>query len=100
VLSEAGRPLSVLRREVEPYHASGELNFGVDDPQAAMAKVEATFPEAVTDHVDGLSMDLGDVWFNLRPSNTEPLLRLNVESGDEQILKETVAVIESTLEEA
>jgi phosphomannomutase len=100
VVSEAGRPLSVLRREVEPYHASGELNFVVDDPQAAISEVEAKFPEAVTDHVDGLSMDLGDVWFNLRPSNTEPLLRLNVESGDEQILKETVAVIESTLEEA
>jgi phosphomannomutase len=100
VVSEAGRPLSVLRREVEPYHASGELNFVVDDPQAAISEVEAKFPEAITDHVDGLSMDLGDVWFNLRPSNTEPLLRLNVESGDEQILKETVAVIESTLEEA
>jgi phosphomannomutase len=100
VVSEAGRPLSVLRREVEPYHASGELNFVVDDPQAAISEVQAKFPEAITDHVDGLSMDLGDVWFNLRPSNTEPLLRLNVESGDEQILKETVAVIESTLEEA
>jgi phosphomannomutase len=45
-------------------------------------------------------MDLGDVWFNLRPSNTEPLLRLNVESADEEIVKETVAAIESTLEEA
>jgi phosphomannomutase len=100
VVSEAGRPLSLLRREVEPYHASGEINFVVDDPQAAMSRVDARFPGAVTDHVDGLSMDLGDVWFNLRPSNTEPLLRLNVESGDEQILEETVAVIESTLEEA
>jgi phosphomannomutase len=100
VVSEAGRPLSVLRREVEPYHASGEINFVVEDPGAAMSRVEARFPDAETDHVDGLSMDLGDVWFNLRPSNTEPLLRLNVESGDEQILKETVAVIESTLEEA
>jgi phosphomannomutase len=99
VLSEAARPLSILRREVELYHASGEINFVVADPQAAMAKVEARFPEAVTDHVDGLSMDLGDVWFNLRPSNTEPLLRLNVESADERILKETMAVIESTLEE-
>jgi phosphomannomutase len=99
VLSEAGRPLSMLRREVELYHASGEINFVVADPQAAMAKVEARFPEAVTDHVDGLSMDLGDVWFNLRPSNTEPLLRLNVESADEKTLKETMAVIESTLDE-
>jgi phosphomannomutase len=65
-----------------------------------MSRVAARFPDAEIDYVDGLSMDLGDVWFNLRPSNTEPLLRLNVESGDEQILKETVAVIESTLEEA
>jgi phosphomannomutase len=100
VVSEAGRPLSVLRREVEPYHASGEINFVVEDPGAAMSRVAARFPDAEIDYVDGLSMDLGDVWFNLRPSNTEPLLRLNVESGDEQILKETVAVIESTLEEA
>jgi phosphomannomutase len=99
VVSEAGRPLSVLRGEVEPYHASGEINFVIDDPRAAMSRVEARFPGAVTDHVDGLSIDLGDVWFNLRPSNTEPLLRLNVESGDEQVLKETIAVIESTLDE-
>ena len=99
VLSEADRPLSVLRQEVETYRSSGEINFVVDDPKAAMARVEARFSDAETDHVDGLSMDLGDVWFNLRPSNTEPLLRLNVESGDEQTMEETVALIESTLKE-
>jgi phosphomannomutase len=100
VVSEAGRPLSDLRREVEPYHSSGEINFTVADPQAAMARVEARFPDAESDHMDGLSMDLGDVWFNLRPSNTEPLLRLNVESADEKLLEETVAMIESILSEA
>ncbi|HEU4915472.1 MAG TPA: phosphomannomutase/phosphoglucomutase [Acidimicrobiia bacterium] len=99
VLSEANRPLSDLRQEVETYHSSGEINFVVDDPEAAMGRVEARFPDAATDLLDGLSMDLGDVWFNLRPSNTEPLLRLNVESGDEQIMRDTVALIESTLEE-
>jgi phosphomannomutase len=99
VVSEAGVPLSDLRQDVEPYRSSGELNFVVEDPGAAMARIEARFPKAAIDHLDGLSMDLGDVWFNLRPSNTEPLLRLNVESGDERTLKETVAVIESTLEE-
>jgi phosphomannomutase len=100
VVSEAGRPLSDLRREVEPYYSSGEINFTVADPQAAMARVEARFPDAESDHMDGLSMDLGDVWFNLRPSNTEPLLRLNVESADEKLLEETVAMIESILSEA
>ncbi len=99
VLSEANRPLSDLRQEVETYHSSGEINFVVDHPEAAMGRVEARFPDAATDLLDGLSMDLGDVWFNLRPSNTEPLLRLNVESGDEQIMRDTVALIESTLEE-
>jgi len=99
VMSEDGRPLSTLRREVEPYRASGEINFVVADPATSMTKVEAMFPDAVIDHVDGLSLDLGDVWFNLRPSNTEPLLRLNVEAGDEETLEKTVAQLTATLEE-
>jgi phosphomannomutase len=99
VISEDGRRLSELRREVEPYFASGEINFVVADTEQAMIRVESMFPVAKIDHVDGLTMDLGNVWFNLRPSNTEPLLRLNVESGDEQTLQEMVAKLESTLEE-
>ena len=100
VISEDGRPLSALRSEVEPYRASGEINFVVTDPEVSMARVEAKFPEAVIDHVDGLSMDLGDVWFNLRPSNTEPLLRLNVEAGDERTVERTVAELTATIEES
>lgn len=99
VISEDGRPLSELRREVEPYFASGEINFVVAEPEAAMSLVESMFPDAGIDHVDGLTVDLRNVWFNLRPSNTEPLLRLNVEARDEQTLKETVANLASTLEE-
>lgn len=85
VLSEDGRPLSVLRRDFEPYAQSGEINFDVADKEAAMREVEAAFPAAVADHLDGLTIDLGQSWFNLRPSNTEPVLRLNVEAatGDE-----------------
>jgi phosphomannomutase len=100
VISEDGRPLSALRREVEPYRSSGEINFVVTDADASMARVEAMFPDAVIDHIDGLSMDLGHVWFNLRPSNTEPLLRLNVEAGDEHALEETVDLLTATLEES
>lgn len=99
VITEDGRPLSVLRQEVEPYRASGEINFEVADPESSMARVEAMFPHAETDHVDGLSVDMGDAWFNLRPSNTEPLLRLNVEARDEKVLDETVAMLAATLEE-
>ena len=100
VISEDGRPLSALRREVEPYRASGEINFVVADPEASMTKVETMFPDAVIDHLDGLSVDLGDVWFNLRPSNTEPLLRLNVEAKDEPALDKALGQLTETLEES
>lgn len=100
VLSEAGRPLSELRREVERYAASGEINFEVNDPVAAMTKVEYSFPEAEIDHLDGLTVDLGDRWFNLRPSNTEPLLRLNVEAPHSPDVDDLVGKVQSILEEA
>jgi len=99
VISEAARPLSVLRREVEPYRASGEVNFVVSDTESAMQRVDAMYPDATKDRVDGLTIDLGNVWFNLRPSNTEPLLRLNVESADEHVLESTVNELAAALEE-
>lgn len=96
VVSEDGRPLSVIRSDVERYAASGEINFTVGDQQAAMEEVAASFKEADIDHLDGLTVDLGDRWFNLRPSNTEPLLRLNAEGpqpGDVSVLVEQVRLI-------
>jgi phosphomannomutase len=65
-----------------------------------MARVEAMFPDAGIDHLDGLSVDLGDVWFNLRPSNTEPLLRLNVEAEDERAMEAALGQLTETLEES
>jgi phosphomannomutase len=69
------------------YAASGEVNSTVDDPRAVMAEVEQTFGAregVTTDDLDGLTVSLADgSWFNLRPSNTEPLLRLNVEAADD-----------------
>jgi phosphomannomutase len=82
VITEAGRPLSQLRTEVERYAASGEINLAVDDHPAAIARVEAAFAEGEVDHTDGVTIDLGSSWFNLRPSNTEPFVRLNVEGPD------------------
>jgi phosphomannomutase len=81
-LSAAGVPLSELRRPFERYAASGEINTKVSDQAAAMEKVEAAYADAKKEHLDGLSVDCGDFWFNLRPSNTEPLLRLNLEAPD------------------
>jgi phosphomannomutase len=96
VVSEDGRPLSQIRNDVERYAASGEINFTVVSPEAAMEEVAAAFAEATIDRLDGLTVDLGDRWFNLRPSNTEPLLRLNAEAPDDEgvgSLVETVSEI-------
>jgi phosphomannomutase len=75
------QPLSVFAAEYERYSASGEINSTVADAPAKVAEVRAAFPGATFDELDGLTVDLGDgAWFNLRASNTEPLLRLNVEA--------------------
>ncbi|MGH9068523.1 MAG: phosphomannomutase/phosphoglucomutase, partial [Acidimicrobiales bacterium] len=81
VLSRAGQPLSVLRRPLERYASSGEINTEVGDPGAVIEEVAGAFAgRARLDRVDGLTVDAGEWWFNLRPSNTEPLLRLNLEA--------------------
>jgi len=80
VLSNAAQPLSELRRPLERYADSGEINTKVDDPQAVIRRVAEQYKHAELDWLDGLTVDLGSWWFNLRPSNTEPLLRLNLES--------------------
>ena len=82
-------PLSSLLSEYARYHASGEINSEVSDQRAATERVRAAFADrdgVTTDGLDGLTVDSGTWWFNLRPSNTEPLLRLNVEAPDEATL--------------
>jgi phosphomannomutase len=81
-LSRTSKPLSELRRPFERYAASGEINSTVTDPPAAIERIAAAYGDADQDRLDGLTVDCGDWWFNLRPSNTEPLLRLNLEAAD------------------
>ncbi len=83
-------PLSELLAPIDPYVRSGEINSEVEDQPATMEKVEEYYRErdgAEIDHLDGLTVDFGDWWFNLRPSNTEPLLRLNVEASDRNTME-------------
>jgi phosphomannomutase len=81
-LSRAGQPLSELRKPFERYVQSGEINSRVADPLAVIEKVADAYTSFPSDRLDGLTVDCGDWWFNLRPSNTEPLLRLNLEAPD------------------
>ena len=81
VLKVAAMPLSQLRQPFERYEASGEINTSVSDAQVVMTAVAEAYKAHPQDWVDGLTVDCGDWWFNLRPSNTEPLLRLNLEAA-------------------
>jgi phosphomannomutase len=99
VISEDGRALSAIRQDVERYESSGEINFEVEDADAVMAAVERDMSgEATVDRLDGLTVDFGDAWLNLRPSNTEPLLRLNVEARTRPEIEELIARVETSVE--
>jgi phosphomannomutase len=78
------RPLSELLARYDPYAATGEINSTVADPKAKIAELKATFAHLDQDELDGLTVTSPEGWwFNVRPSNTEPLLRLNAEGPDE-----------------
>jgi len=81
--------LSELLAGYQRYVLSGEVNSEVTDPAATLAAVEAAYadtPGAAVDHLDGLTVTTDSWWFNVRPSNTEPLLRLNVEGADDETM--------------
>jgi len=99
-LSKAGVTLSELRRPFDRYAASGELNSKVDDPVAVIEHVAAAYPTEAQDRLDGLTVDLGDWWFNLRASNTEPLLRLNLEAPDAATCTTKVAEVQALIDAA
>ena len=102
LMGRSGLPLSALINERRAaFPSSGEINFVVADAAAARARVEAEFGSQAQgrDETDGLSLDMGDWRFNLRASNTEPLLRLNVETrGDRALLDAQVARLRALIE--
>ena len=94
LISEAGRPLSALMQErMERYPVSGEINSKVADARAVIDKIEAKYgPAGKVTKVDGLSIEYPQWRFNLRMSNTEPVIRLNVETRhDKELLEEKTA---------
>ena len=90
-VSAAGKPLSELvRSRMEKYPVSGEINRTVSDPHSVISRIESHYKgsEIGTDHIDGLSMEFSNWRFNLRPSNTEPVIRLNLETRNDKALLE------------
>ncbi len=97
VLAEDGRPLSEMRTEFEPYAQSGEINLRVADQAGAIQAAAAAFADGEQDSTDGLTVSWPDRWFNLRPSNTEPVLRLNVEAPDAGAVQELVVTVQEVV---
>jgi phosphomannomutase len=102
-LGEQDGPLSELGREYEPYVSSGEINSEIEDKAGAVERVRADFEteDVAVDHLDGSTFTANDgsFWFNLRPSNTEPYLRLNAEATDratmERVRDRVLALVRS-----
>ena len=92
LISSSGQPISKLVAErMAAYPCSGEINRTIENPVVVLTKIEAVYRDQAesVEHVDGLSMSMGEWRFNVRMSNTEPLVRLNVESrGDQALMKE------------
>jgi phosphomannomutase len=93
LISVEGRDLHELVAEIDPYHRSGEINSRVDSIPDKIEEVKKAFSDGGQDTLDGLTVQYDKWWFNLRPSNTEPLLRLNVEAENKKLLEDKTADI-------
>jgi phosphomannomutase len=90
-MSKTGLPLSKLLAPFRRYHDSGEINTPVEDQAAKIQELATRYADGRQDRLDGLTVEYDDWWFNARPSNTEPLLRLNVEARTRELLEERTA---------
>ena len=89
-LAESGGPLSAQIAPARRYVQSGEINFETEDKEMALDDLKRAYPKAKIDELDGVTVDMGKWWCNVRPSNTEPLLRLNLEGPDEATVERMV----------
>jgi phosphomannomutase len=101
LMSKSDLPLSEIARPFQRYADSGEINTQVRDPKRTVERARAKLESegVAVDQLDGLTADYGTWWFNLRPSNTEPLLRLNVEAKDDESLHQHVGEVLALLKE-
>jgi len=97
IVSAAGKPISELIAPLARYSSSGEVNFHADDKQAVTKELSRKYSQGQADDLDGLTVQFKDWWFNIRPSNTEPLLRLNVEARTPETLEEKFGELKGVL---
>jgi phosphomannomutase len=88
LFSEAGKPVSEVIAPIDTRFRSGEINSKVDDVAAKLRAIEERYSDAEIDHLDGVTVAYPHWWMNVRPSNTEPLLRLNVEGDTKELMEQ------------
>lgn len=99
-LTRTGKSLSTLLEPLDIYASSGERNFKNADPAGTFKQLANQYKDAEIDHLDGITVQYPDWWFNARASNTEPLLRLNMEARDDRMLAEKLAELTPLLGQA
>jgi phosphomannomutase len=99
ILSAQSEPMSKMILPLRRYSQSGEVNFRVADKDAAIKQLAGAYPKAAIDYLDGITIDVGDWWFNVRMSNTEPLLRLNLEAKTQEMMEEKFGEVKEILGE-
>jgi phosphomannomutase len=92
-IRETDRPLSELVAPLSRYFSTGEINFHVDDKEGMIRRLAGAFSDGAIDYLDGITVQYQDWWFNVRPSNTEPLLRLVLEGRTRELMDEKKAVL-------
>ncbi len=97
IVSDAKVPVSKLIKPLRRYYGTGEINFEIEDKQAKMEELARIYKDAQIDRLDGITIRYKDWWFNCRASNTEPLLRLNIESKSKKMLNEKFSELEKYL---
>jgi phosphomannomutase len=97
IISEKDVPISELISPLKRYAGSGEINFEVEDKQTKIDELTRRYSDGQIDHLDGVTIGYKEWWFNCRPSNTEPLLRLNVEAKSKELLDEKLSEISNQL---
>jgi phosphomannomutase len=99
ILSHQSRPFSELIAPLRRYAQSGEMNFIIEDKDGKIRELAEAYRSAQVDYLDGITVDAGDWWFNVRKSNTEPLLRLNLEANSPRLLDEKLKELKKLLGE-
>jgi len=98
LMNENGKKISELTEELRKYYHSGEINFEVTDKEAVFKRLRARYFDGKWDELDGVRVDYPDWWFNVRASNTEPVIRLNLEAISQELMEEKKRELAAVIE--